>query len=930
MNNYKLFKLLACFFLFQATVFTANAQCDNITLEAESTAASCYNDGTITVTIGGSDLSTIDLNTLEISLTAEGPGQSVDFSVWSNVGGNPAKKIYTQVVKGNYIVKIRFHCQAGPDWYASSVTTTVLVGGSYDPLVTTVITSRKSMTCTPTGVVVVNFTNGRPPYSGTISGPSGYTGQTTFNTSASSLTLGNNDCPAGDYSVTVQDNCNYGGTYAHKSPALDNDVVSTLYNTMARKSGSSDCRTIVPYGINYVYDASDNYYWTNYNLYYEYAYTLGSSTPPAANSSEWKTLNTKTPDYLLSQNYKDFCGNSPVPTLYSHIRPKGCSSTVRTQSHSMFYICPSGTGSNIFSVTTYDGSTCSSAKLSAYISYYYGVCYPAKWKITPTSDLNDIRQSGTLNDAGYLVTDTQSIDYPRGVNYTITLTDADGKVFTYPWSLSSNQGQSFTASASYLVSSDVNCMVYYGFLYTTATIAPGTKIKYVDGPIQTLPCDLSLNNTYTIPPTGWLSSSFYFTNTDPNSSTTATFQAVPSGDYKFEIINSCNYQSTMTVSMYVWDIDPMVYSSERTCGEGFKVTFPDLIYMVTPTGSNSYTSYTCYRIIAGPPGYTVNNSDYVLYGNPLTLPIPGTYTIGAFYYSSLYCDIATTTVEYPDGGLYIDPELTAAYACDDFTPGYIRVEAINGVEPYTYTVTSAPGTTPITLQSNNTGIFNPIGTAGGTYIINVKDACNTEFDIPVNMLSMTHANIVYTSNDGKFCNGTEIELNCVSLGSTTYEWRGPDGVVFSTDQRPRPIANSSLPPNSSAGSSGIYSVTVTPEGCTTSITQSLVIQAFQPQSPTVTNSTPSTIVNSGNVNVVTLSGAVASLVGYSLKWYDNAGTVISAPTAVSTASLGSTVYYVSQVDASGCESENKQITFTVFSHFNSLRVNPLLRSFFYP
>jgi len=288
--------------------------------------------------------------------------------------------------------------------------------------------------------------------------------------------------------------------------------------------------------------------------------------------------------------------------------------------------------------------------------------------------------------------------------------------------------------------------------------------------------------------------------------------------------------------------------------------------------------------------------------------------------------MATTTVVYPAGGLFIDPISTAAYACDASSPGHIRVRAINGVEPYTYKVTSAPGTTPISPQTNTTGVFSSIGEAGGTYNINVKDNCNTEFDIQVTMIDLANPNIVYTSNNGKFCNGTEIDLNCVALGQTTYEWRGPDGIVFSTEQRPRPIAKGL--PGLFTGSSGFYSVTVKPEGCSSPITQSLYIE-IGPQLPNATNLNPSVPVNSGNVDLVALSGVTASA-GNTLKWYGSTTgtTTISAPTAVSTATLGSTDYYVSQITASGCESERLKITIIVQYARNSLRVNPHLRSYF--
>ena len=929
MKNIKLFTLLICFFLFQAAIFTTNAQCDDITLAAEVIEQpTCYNNGKIKVTIGG-DVSKIDLNTLEVSLTADGSGQSVGYSVWPS-GGTPQEKIYSQAVKGNYIVKIRFHCQSGLDWYTSSVSATVNVGGSYDPLVTSIVPMRKSMSCVPTGNVIVTFTNGRTPYKGTITGPSGYTGPTTFNTSNATLSLGE-VCPGGLYTVTVKDDCDYGGTYNNTLQVLSEDVpTQNLYNSMERYSSTTNCSTIIPYSIYSLSDADEAYYWTRADIYYEYCY-LWENT----GVKNWQSMPSNTrPIFNLPKKYSEICADgSENSRLYSYVRPKGCTNSTyeKSNTHNLSsYIC----GTNGIGVTIYEGSNCNSARINANIEYYYALCYPATWKITRNDDQSNVLQSGSLSNHGTIVsyngsgaTYPMSIEYPRGVTYRVTITDSDGYQRYSTFSVPSSAGQDISHNTASTTNTSITpCYVHFSYFISNVTIAPGTKIKYVNGPQQTLPFGLSIGETHTIP-ANYNSSFFNWTSTDP---LTSNYQHVNAGIYNFEITNNCGTVTTRSINMNRYGVQPLTYTTERTCGQGLKVIPSGRLQMTSYQGTTSdYTTY--YYIMSGPSGVSFSTTR-VQAGTAnafLTLPAPGIYTIGLHHSSTAtLCASSTATVVYPDGGLYIDPELTAAYACDDSSPGYIRVEAINGVKPYTYTVSSAPGTATIPLQSNSTGEFDNIGTAGGTYIINVKDACNTEFNIPVTMISMTSASIVYTSNDGKFCNGSEIELNCVSLGNTSYSWTGPNGFT-SNVQRPRPIASII---NGSIGVSGTYSVTVTPEGCPKNqITQSLVIQVTQPQAPTVTNPNPTAPVNSGNANVVNLSGAAASLSGYTLKWYDSptGTTTISAPTSVSTTTLGSTtVYYVSQANTSGCESVRQMITFSVNSPYNALRVNPHLRSFF--
>ena len=920
MRNSRFFALAIVLFLMQTETNSVFAQCSNINLSATSTPASCYNNGAITVTIGGTDLSSLRLSDAQLSLTAIGGGQSIGFTVWSPllmVAPDSSVKIYTQAIKGDYTVSLKAFCKSINDWYTVNATTTVSVEGTYEPLVVNISTARKSMSCKPTGDVRISFASGKPPFLVTISAPSGYTPPAPFyiNPKSDTIILLGNACPAGTYSVTVVDSCGYTVSPTHNSPALANDIPTTLYLYMERQITSTNCKTMVPYSTYTVTDPDEQYYWTNSGTYYEYCYLLNNT-----GVKNWQALTNKMPPFTLPNNYSSYC--SPVDNaLWSYLRPTGCT-TERSLNHDFnTYICLSGSGIN---VNIYEGNTCNTARISSSLSYYYAYCYPVQWKITPYNDTTVAIQSGTLNNYGDLITyNGTSADYPRGNTYTVIITDADGVRRTANFLVPAASGQSFSSSSG-ISTGTATCYWRYASIYTTGAIAAGTKIKYVSGPMPVLPCGLSIGATDTIP-VGWTSSNYYYTST--TKANTTGIQQMLHGVYIFEITNSCGVVTTSTHNMVSYTTDPLTYTTQQTCGEGFKVFPSGRIKQISQSGTLANLT-TYYYIVSGPQGVSFSTAriDATTAGAFLTLPAPGTYTIGMSSTTN-GCPMTTTTVEFPAQGLYLDPDLTAAYSCDSNSSCLVRVKATFGVQPYTYTIStdaSSSYTPIITPQTNNTGFFPAIGVVGGKYIINVKDACNTSFDLPVTILDLANAHILYTSNSvATYCHGSEIEINCVALGATSYEWRNPQGVVFSTEQRPRPIANY-------PSSSGKYTVRVTPEGCQTPIIDTIEVGVLE-GAPNWTVPNPIIVLcqNTGNVNIVDSAGVVAAA-GCTLKWYANATdtTPIMPPVSFSTATLLSTVFYVSQLlTSTGCESERKPISVSVNTSLACICSNPATVNF---
>jgi hypothetical protein len=143
------------------------------------------------------------------------------------------------------------------------------------------------------------------------------------------------------------------------------------------------------------------------------------------------------------------------------------------------------------------------------------------------------------------------------------------------------------------------------------------------------------------------------------------------------------------------------------------------------------------------------------------------------------------------------------------------VKGANGSGNYTYQLRNK--TTGALIDENTTGLFS-YGAANETYAIRVLDnECNTQFDQDVTILDLSDVQIAYASGsqNNVYCEGQTLSVNCITLGSTTYSWTGPNGWT-STEQNP-------TRPNATPDMSGRYTVTVYPEGCNDPMTQFLDI-----------------------------------------------------------------------------------------------------------
>ncbi len=151
------------------------------------------------------------------------------------------------------------------------------------------------------------------------------------------------------------------------------------------------------------------------------------------------------------------------------------------------------------------------------------------------------------------------------------------------------------------------------------------------------------------------------------------------------------------------------------------------------------------------------------------------------------------------------------------------------------------------------------------------------------------------SSSSPVCTGDTLFLTSSSSnGAGSYTWVGPDG-FYSYNQ------NTSLG-NVIMASAGTYTVTARLNGCTAIATTNVVVNQT-PSAPTTTDAE----YCQGDVAAQLTSTSANPL------WYtDPAGGVGSttAPTP-STAQVGTTTWYVSDISAAGCESPRTQVSVTV-------------------
>ena len=911
----KQFKLY--FLTIALTIFgyhTVSAQCTNINISLNSTISTCQSNGTIGVSVSGSDLPNLQMSTAEYNIVPVG-GSSYS-RPWAQAPGGTL----TDVPPGNYTVGLRAFCTTSGSWTVHSTTATISVTSNYTVPNVYLGTIRKTLSCIPSGKIPIVIQHGRVPFVITMTAyPVGYTGPTsatitTLSGTPPSATYNFDDLPAGNYTFSIIDDCTYNTTLNATIATASADFAAGFaynypYMPTVAAATLTDCQSVRLYVVynttaNTTHDAYDHYF-NNAAKYYEVAFNENNTTPPVTG---WATPTTYM-NYSLSVPFDQFRAQNKYVAIWVRIVGSACPpALLRTVSLYTSYSTS----------LQYSNVTCTDFTVSHYPTYasLYTFCLPYEWRITTNSGAVVILPWSSPVSTANVYQVANNIPYGARIEYR----DYSGQTWTYnlmattPMSnISASYGTSNCLSGSLPPTINGILSGYVLISYSQGTFPIGTRIEYLSGPPG------APTPTYPdITTTTAVSNVYPFSSATNYTSQPAPYPLNVPGIYSFRVtVPTCAPQTYSINPLFYRIVTPLSYTSTETC-DGLEIYPTGQLGYVQ--GASSVTSTTWFSIETAPVGVTVDRTG-VAAGGSLLLPASGSYVIKMTYSQSTnqtnYCAASTIVVNYTKKQLELDVSVTSAYVCaGGGLTGNIRVQGANGSGNYTYELWSSDLLT--LYQTNSAGTFSH-GNANQTFVVRVIDnVCNTSFDQSVTILDLSSAQIVYSgSQNNEFCEGGAIQLNCITLGQTSYTWSGPNGWT-STVQNP-------TIPNAVPGMSGTYTVTVTPENCGLPMSQTIVVKVNpKPPLPTVPNTSASFCQNATAQTIAAITGASATSSSYAIRYYNSGGSTITSTTTVPTSAATVLTYYVVQYNtATGCESDQVSVTVTIHELPVAPAVNPV-------
>lgn len=206
--------------------------------------------------------------------------------------------------------------------------------------------------------------------------------------------------------------------------------------------------------------------------------------------------------------------------------------------------------------------------------------------------------------------------------------------------------------------------------------------------------------------------------------------------------------------------------------------------------------------------------------------------------------------------------------------------------------------TTINLESNGNGDIIIANLGQGVYSEIFVTLKNCKSNVVSGVLKDPSSPLIYSvDNNGPLCSGSTLILSAKTDAGVSFSWVGPNQFK-STDASP-------VKANLTSADEGKYVLTITKNNCTASGFTEVIINAL-PSPPVAAN-----VEYCINTSSQPLSATPA--VGSSIVWYSTAtgGSGSSIAPTPSTASAGITSFYVSQIDANGCESPRAEIKVTI-------------------
>lgn len=163
------------------------------------------------------------------------------------------------------------------------------------------------------------------------------------------------------------------------------------------------------------------------------------------------------------------------------------------------------------------------------------------------------------------------------------------------------------------------------------------------------------------------------------------------------------------------------------------------------------------------------------------------------------------------------------------------------------------GPLSFTSSAQNPLITNATVAHTGAYIVTAaKNNCTSQSDtVQVNVFSIPSSPAA--GSNSPVCAGDTLALTTTGLSGATYYWSGPGG-FSSSQQNPQRVPSDTT-------MSGVYSVSVTVNGCTSAADTEAVLVKQLPDAPTPSNSTPICEGDSLKLFASTVSGTAYNWTG---------------------------------------------------------------------
>ena len=451
----------------------------------------------------------------------------------------------------------------------------------------------------------------------------------------------------------------------------------------------------------------------------------------------------------------------------------------------------------------------------------------------------------------------------RDGDYSQTWLDPDGITFWHTGLYLGAGGAAQTRIYSFQIAPCAAVVPVANFSGTPTTICAGSSVTYTD---------LSTNT-----PTSW---AWTFPGGTPATSTLQNYSVT------LTATNGAGSSTPVTMTNYITvnaiPSAPVATNTGPFCAGS-------TINLLASTVAGATYSWT------GPSAFTSTLQ------NPTrpaaTAAMAGTYSVTATVAGCTSTAGTTTVVVNPT------PTVTV--------PANITVCAGQNVATTAFTSSPAGGTftwtnsnTAIGLAASGSGnvpaftATNPGATAitGAIIVTATVAGCNsspTTYTITVNPTPATPV----ATNTGPFCAGSTINLFSSTVTGATYSWTGPSAYTAAVQNPTRPGATAAM--------AGVYSVTATVGGCTSSAGTTTVVVNPIPATPTATNTGPYCAGSTITLNTPTVAGATYSWTGPSAF----TSTLQNPTRPGATAAMAGT--YSVTVTTSGCTSLAGTTTVTV-------------------